>query len=464
MSGEESSEKSVWERRWDSINNILNILLDQYCESVQVEDSSDRENTIYNLLIRLQNFGGAQFHFFHDGLCAKQFVDLMEIPDDDPGFPLPQYITGYSLREHILSTTLEQIAEDLVVIQRALEQRLIAKQRAVEETDPHQNIIKTLIDVDKLTLVALRRLSNHLQNTQQNVLTYFRRSANVRVIPYAPVAMIGVPLTTIGLHRDVGVPEDLLAIPHEVAHYLYWNGYNPTAQTDEELRIPAALRQKIGDNPVRHWTEEIFADVVGCLIAGPVAARSFIDLQLASIGAAFHESDDPHPTPALRPFIYTYTLEKMGLTKHAEISDAWESQLQKRTTFVNREHLFAAYAIVDAVWSIINPDNLAAGLRWSDDVAYDDLYGDFSRRVSTLIGNIQDADLDPEDIGQPTPWQKLAANFAGQPQIQDLPDNWVEQLAAESAPGGSPLQIDARDWLKIFDFGGWITAGPHGRQ
>ena len=81
-----------------------------------------------------------------------------------------------------------------------------------------QAIFFTLEDVDKLTYAGLKMLRPYLSTEETfTVLTYFRRSANVRVLPYAPVALIGVPLTGIGLSTEGGVSTDLLAIPHRWA-------------------------------------------------------------------------------------------------------------------------------------------------------------------------------------------------------------------------------------------------------
>ncbi|NJN55367.1 MAG: hypothetical protein HC804_11780 [Anaerolineae bacterium] len=58
-----------------------------------------------------------------------------------------------------------------------------------------------------------------------------------------------------------------------------------------------------------NWLEEIFADVYGCLVAGPVMAYDFQELSLDN--KDFNEDDGEHPLAAIRPFIYTQVLRTL---------------------------------------------------------------------------------------------------------------------------------------------------------
>jgi hypothetical protein len=53
-------------------------------------------------------------------------------------------------------------------------------------------------------------------------ITYTWTTNTSRVIPYADVALIGLPISVLGNQEDV------LAIPHEVGHFLFWNGKKTT--------------------------------------------------------------------------------------------------------------------------------------------------------------------------------------------------------------------------------------------
>ena len=454
-----TTEQNLWSRRWASLNKTLLALQMQY-EHFQNESDALRENTIFQLLLHLQRFGAAQFRFFHDGFFTKQFVDLQAIPDEQT-FDFPHYITGHSIEQHVLHNILRQIAADMEVIQRASQQRF-----AVAETPPSTPSLEaapdaaqfriTLITVDKLALTALRMFHGYLENDNQTALTYFRRSANVRVIPYAPVALIGIPVTVAGIGEESDVVEDLLTIPHEVAHHIYWNG-----RIDGQ-RIHAALAEMTANSPVAHWCEEIFADVVGCLIGGPAVARSFIELELTSIGHEFVHADRHHPMPALRPLLYAYTLEKMKNFPNsaAEIRAIWQDQLKERQIFVNRELLYAGYQLVDNILAVMNKE-IPHWLLWSEDVAYADLYENFRGRIQELVQTVPDeGPLDPADLQIQTNWFDLVKELAENASLDDLENHWEEMAGGESESGGTSIKVDAEEWLRIYDFGGWITAGP----
>ncbi len=454
-----TTEQSIWNRRWQALEHTIETLLERY-EFFTREDSTRREHTIFQILYQLQRFAAGQFRFFYDGFYTKAFVDLAAIPDER-NFAFSQFITGYSIEQHILHNTLQQIAEDILVIQRASEQRLISILGTDIGIPGREKILLTLADVDKLALTALRMVHSYLDNEKQTALTYFRRSASVRVIPYAPVALIGIPITTIGLNSAIGVAEDLLAIPHEVAHHLYWNGRTPA-----NVRVRAELLARMQDNPVSHWLEEIFADVVGCLIGGPAVARSFLELQLTTISADFIHIDDPHPTPALRPLIYAYALEQIGLANSASaVRSIWQSHLNKRMIFVNRSLLFAAFNIVDAVLEVIDRSRLAPWLRWSsDETSYEMLYEQFANRIPELVRTVSDAELDPEDLDIQKGWSDLVVEFSAQSALGQLPTDWATRGGEGGAASSTPLVVTAEEWLRIYDFGGWITAGPGPKQ
>jgi hypothetical protein len=139
----------------------------------------------------------------------------------------------------------------------------------------------------------------HFKLEGTRLITYFQKNVSIRVIPYASVALIGIPYTTINASKD------FLAIPHEVGHYLYWKGIVNGHTIQQELSI------SVPKNPAWcfDWLEETFADVYGCLIAGPTIALSFQDLQLRRTPKEFIKNDEEHPVPILRPNIYNKVLK-----------------------------------------------------------------------------------------------------------------------------------------------------------
>jgi hypothetical protein len=263
----------VWEKRWADLNNALTTTARRY-ESLTVA----RMPTIYSLLKCLQAFGESQFRFFHTGLS------------DNGSYSLVGCRTEYAL-----SVILDQVATDLNCIQLAAAQRLFAN----ENSTWHE----TLEKADRFAWRCLPYTEQGSDKTDTTVVTYFQKFPSIRVIPYAPVALIGIPFSCISVDRDY------LAIPHEVGHYMYWHKFRPQFQV-EGMPDPAK-DDKDPANIVYRWAEEIFADVYGCLIAGPVIAADFQDLQLRFSDEDFLADDDEHPIPAIRPMIYQRILEAL---------------------------------------------------------------------------------------------------------------------------------------------------------
>ncbi|MEZ4655955.1 MAG: hypothetical protein R2911_00110 [Caldilineaceae bacterium] len=457
-----STIPTIWQRRLAAIENTLGILNERYTDEWQ---GSRRTETLSMLLANLFSFAREQFNFFHDGLLTRRMVNLLPVVDD-PKSAFHGYNIGYALDEHLLSTTLQQIAEDAVVIQRAAEQRDVSNFNLhtlpvpADETD----IYFTLAEIDRLTFAGQQMLSGYLPAAiSSTVVTYFRRSANVRVIPYAPVALIGIPITAIGLSRDIGVTEDLLAIPHELGHHLYWNGSNDGEPARAE-RFCRVVPRRLHGSPVAHWAEELFADVISCLVGGPAVARSFLELLLTDIGPRFTDSSDVHPTPELRPYIYGKILEHMGFTVSAQAVRAkWDDILGSRRVYADRAKLFAAYEAVEVIIELLSPQLLAPTVyeRWSDDCTYDELYANFKGRLQGLIQDIRMEDLITP--AEPIDWRTLGDRLLNGDKLRSLPDDWLAQAdeRTEVPPALElPLEFSPDEWLTIFEFDGWTTGGP----
>jgi hypothetical protein len=336
---------------------------------------------------------------------------------------------------------LDRISYDLDVISRAFDQREIYDDTSLSK--------KVLAKADFLANEALKPAKSRglidggTDDTEieTKAISYLQKSFETRVIPYADVSLIGIPLTSVRL------TEDLLAIPHEVGHYVFWNG--DRNKLDGENRLEP-LRQS--NFP---WTEEIFADVYGCIVAGPVIALDFQDLQLEFAGLdpvsttnEFEEGvDDEHPTPILRPSIYTDILRKMNqrdvnatppgdLDEIAtQLNNRWKDKLEARGYPRESSELtsglqFQVSNIINYALDIFDVKSSVTGF-WSKNNIQDDveaLYNEFYK-------------------------------FAGEPHGQRpaIP-------ATEIVDAAGRQKIFAVDWLPEFRAAGWTTKGPHGRS
>ncbi len=278
-----ASTYKIWTDRAEALSKTI----DYHLATLQNgQEAVGRKETLTALLTALQTFGKSQLDFFVNGFDPQAQIVRLE--------PSTVYPPEYAMR-----TTVDQIAYDLDLIQRAYQQRLPS------QSSPEMR--STLAKADYLAYQALKPAIANKLIDDVTVVTYFQKVVNVRIIPYAPVAFIGLPLSALA------VPRDLLAIPHEVGHYVFRHGHTMKGMAAGS-RFDAALTQQLVDLPewCRAWIEEIFADVYGALVAGPIMALSFADLVSDDPFADFTKNDGEHPVAALRPGIYHTVFQKQG--------------------------------------------------------------------------------------------------------------------------------------------------------
>jgi hypothetical protein len=503
--------------------------------SYAASDSDLDMDNLRELAECLVEFAEKQFGFFYDGFVGS---------DLDEGRPKHKdFLLNHSREfppEYVFRVTLDQVAEDLEVIRRAADQRR------------SEIVAQSLKKADKLVWSALKPVvgPGKLVDDEEppetpkpvtdeklpktTVLSYFQKSASIRVVPYAPVALIGIPFAA------ASVPRDYLAIPHEVGHYVYRHG---KVRINGELKsIPQVLGRRLleqvernqdkerailgkelwnqlnpeydPDNPkldppvpspryVRRWKEEIFADVYGCLVGGPIAALSFRDLMLQSSRYAviqtpaeylygqFTEDDGVHPVPVLRPYVYTMTLRVIDGLQHgnlwqwADVLDKqWQAfpQVQEDTEFRTRyagpapqyisvaKTLMEVYRVVNEVLNLLPIDDFAKS-RWSgleDPEKVDTLYKQFEETgVEELINSTV---LRPAKLKCSTDlwenWVKQENFFPGigKPPQETEPGSPDKLIPVPIDPGKAQrleeLEQEPRyTWNHIFLAGGWNTKG-----
>jgi hypothetical protein len=235
---------------------------------------------------RLKDFATDILYFFHAGFTSQK-LEEKEYP-----------------RNNVYSILLNQIAFDIEVIRRAADQRI---------TSGSIEMKKRLKEADKLAWQALQKAVGNDKPLEPGttVVTYFQKSPMARVIPYANVALIGIPFTCVDELRD------LLATPHEVGHYIYWHARDSVPASAGRAyyffcglvdRAVAELKALITpghpefDNWCLRWLEELFADVYGCWTAGSVSALTLQDNQQNRTRSEFAKTDGEHPAPVLRPY------------------------------------------------------------------------------------------------------------------------------------------------------------------
>ncbi len=426
----------VWTERLQALDSLMYAMSRDYDTL-----SLARWHTLKPLIKCLQAYGRDLLTYFHAGFSTRR----LEMSDD------------YS-PEAVYSIVLNQIGYDLEVLQRAVQQRASGSAA----------MTATLKETDKLAWLALKpALDAGLLPADTTVITYFQKSPVSRVIPYAPVALIGVPYSCMSVARDH------LALPHEIGHYVFWHGQVPgTGESLRQALQRAAfeeLKQCVTiDSPefptwCAVWLEELFADAYGALIAGPVMALDFQDLALHSSCEDFTTSDNDHPVPILRPEIYSRVLARAAndTQRWADWATALHQRWLKRrarcggsTTFtVNGRSISLAHALsangdqsqpVDRLISIVMAQLAGIQSDWSGNlngpVQLDRLFEQQRAYLPNLLATAT-AELDPGPVTA-THWLKRAQTAIRLNSQEFVTmDLWQKQLVAD----------------------GWTTEGPSTR-
>lgn len=418
---------TVWQRRWDALESHLHGMVDSYGRSPQPKI----KNSLHALTESLLAFGQDQFNFFWEGFESEQLLPSMYLP-----------------QEHVLRATLDQIAFDMNMVQHIASQRL------------QTTLQKTLNKADKLAQLALNVAVDNGLLSQCTVLTYFNKSVNIRLIPYAPIALIGIPFSA------TEADSDLLAIPHEVGHYVY--NHAPGLAAQLHARIP------LYPNWINHWIEEIFADVFGALVAGPVIGLSFQDILLDNAQKKFVVDDGVHPPDAIRPFGYSHTLNHLGYTQSAAALDArWTEKLTQRhhptdftpyhstapASFGQARELVEQTAVIFLNY-LQQERQVTQSAPWSDDTAdLSNLYSSFATWLSHPINvDMYHLKSNGKNIG-------LVFN-GGQPQNvrrKGGTQTWRDWIKVQSRQNPD-MPLPAQAWTPVFTAGHWPVKGPEGNS
>ena len=220
---------------------------------------------------------------------------------------------------HLIRECFQHIATDHEIIQQATIQRRWAQGLNGDKSDAKHFVSDQAVELmimDKLAIKAVAPFQHLLPGLADNlaIITYLSEKTHIHHVPYTDdCLLIGVSYDRVPpaasffddnqfLGRDFQAFE-LMAIPHEVGHYLYQHG-----RFDDGTTFSAVSKKFAGDNPYYRWCEEIFADVYGCIVAGPLSALGMQALLVSIDRGRAWKDDEEHPTPVLRMFILAEVL------------------------------------------------------------------------------------------------------------------------------------------------------------
>lgn len=209
---------------------------------------------------------------------------------------------------HQIRDGFRHTATDHEIIQQAAVQR-----RWNEHADGSYCVSEQAVELlvmDKLTIKAVAPFQHLLPGAPDRlaIITYLSEKTHIRHIPYTDQFLL------VGISYDRVPPADtlfdnepyfgknfyaseLMAIPHEVGHYIYEHGRLKNGQSFAEVA------HRFANNPYYRWCEEIFADLYGSIVAGPLSALGLQALLVSIDKERAWQDDDDHPTPVLRVFI-----------------------------------------------------------------------------------------------------------------------------------------------------------------
>lgn len=391
-----------------------------------------------------------QFAFFFEGYKNSLLVDSRNYPI-----------------EYALSLTVNQTAYDISVLQRAYIQR----QPTTKDQTSNQGLAgirdltgsETLALADSLAYKALQPAINTklLENT--TVITYFQKEPKVRVIPYAPLALIGIPYTCRDSDSNV---QDFLAIPHEIGHHVFWHGKKNYEGLTHKPNLRALIYGELTPYPstwYTTWVEEIFADIYSTIVAGPVSALSLQDLLYDNL--KFNEDDGYHPVPRIRPKASFKALEKLGASKAAKkLETIWDDRIQKRGLQKTKrvkvqanepDHFVQNGTAIDYIESVT--DEIFNVLK--DEVyqmVSDTWIKDTNQPLENLYKQFKQEILEPLKTLSTPPVPNLEKMSKEQWLEENLQVQWLNSLEAASSKG---LTLEPTIWMSLLN-AGWLSNGP----
>jgi|GEM_PF-2502920 len=314
----------TYDSRWEALDQRISDFIDFVRNPPStLRDPDDFGRTyafeqLHRAAVRLRAFANSYLGYFDDFRTHR--------PPD-----------GYT-PEYAIALGLHQIGCDMEVLEQAAQQRL------GHPTLTRISAWKTLYQADVMARgiieIAKPKFPQELAGT--TALVYFQKSPRFHGMPYAPLALTAIP------YSAIRQPQDLLATPHELGHYVYQSLKNTGKLSD--LRVLAE------HSWVGNWTEEIFADVFGYLVGGPMVSESLQELLLRHSYTSFATANfhDTHPTPILRPFIYNLTLgktkERLSTGEETAVR-RWNDKKSKKTSDHKRKRAETVEAVEETVGS-----------------------------------------------------------------------------------------------------------------
>lgn len=218
----------------------------------------------------------------------------------------------------LIRRCFRQFTLDFEILQNCIRQRRWSKR--AHETGSENIQASSLIVTDKLAARAMAPFKHLITDSEDFVpITFFSNKVYVRQLAYTnKFIFIGLSYDlsqpTADDQSRVFTPFELMAIPHEIGHYIY--RYMKlvklaTSNQAEPLTFAKLSHTTFAAHPYRAWCEEIFADLYGCFISGPFTVLGMQALIATEDKRMVIDDDDEHPTGIFRPYFLSEMLRKL---------------------------------------------------------------------------------------------------------------------------------------------------------
>lgn len=473
--------------RWQKRKDALISFATQIKNESRLPNGSNRSGMLSKsnfgkLVDAFTSFASDHYQFFLDGFAPGGRLQLTRTGSGGPaptsqvkppeGTPAAFYQDTYP-PEYILRELINRMAHDVRMLemisnQRSLYQSSTDFQQLLNASNSEADNTPNTFSSPSQVLAIADALGNdalipNLGEPLDMIITYFERMPLARVVPYAKVALVGIPYTA--LQR----PQDLLALYHEMGHGVFWN----TLSKETRNALWRTAKQKVGyveniTNPdvsnenlqklwLSDWTEEIFADIYGILTGKLPIAYSWQEMMSQNSDDQIWHCDNDHPMPWIRMELYDHVLVQLNYPE------------EKRTTLRNRRDPRLTVSPPS------NPVQVHTGLS----LPVQDIRGHVLTMADTILAKIRElvgsaytldyrAANENEEIANPRKMflerVKLLHDETRQrlTTVGDLSVvTWADWLSQHFPDLPTKGEIAYDDWFKVFFADGWTTEGPH---
>ena len=357
--------------------------------------------------------------------------------------------------------SFQYIAGDIEIVQRAIVQRVHEVNDAGQYKPSMQ--ASALQITDRLALMALQPFQHLLpSNSEITPITFFSQETHIRSLPYCDdVVLIGIRYDQVlqDLENEATPPPfELLAIPHEIGHYVYQRGTIEAKSVDVDQIIKdvfsqAPLTVKANEEPLldftavaqklplaneryRKWCEEIFSDICGCMVAGPLVALSLLSILVARTEKANKYEEGEHPTGNLRPYLLKEILIQLN-----KINNKYDFELAAKDIVATWEDTLAKSGRQKKSDASQVPDDLQKIIRVFAKILMADAPAEFKLWRTAKMTNLTDCATELKQIPQMIGFESVEPS----------------KLVKEDPADGTDIALLVNEWQKK----GPVTIGDH---